>query len=188
MSLTIIGGSLKGRKLLTPSGQAVRPTAGRVREALFNILAADIPQAMVLDMFAGSGALGLEALSRGAAQATFLDNGPVALKVIKKNIQACRVETCSTILPYDATRDLSRLTTAGFNLVFMDPPYEQGLIIKALMALQHSALLEPGAKIVLEHSFRETVDQKICQGCSFELTDQRQYGKSLVSFLRYIVD
>jgi 16S rRNA (guanine966-N2)-methyltransferase len=187
MRLRVIGGRLKGRPLASPGGLAVRPTAGRVREAIFNILFSRINNAIVLDLFAGTGALGIEALSRGAARAVFVDNSPAALTVIKENLQACGLASTAGTLRQDATRSLSGLAAFNtmFDLVFMDPPYDRGAVNSTLIALAGTGLLQTGALIVLEHSPRELINNDIGR---LHLQDRREYGRTIVSFLAYMID
>jgi len=183
MSLRIISGRLRGKKLQAVQGAATRPTADRVREALFNILALKVSNAIVLDLFAGTGALGIEALSRGARYAVFIDDNKAALLTMRKNIEACRLEPFSRIIRWDILGNLNCLRVAKprFNLVFMDPPYDRAMILKTLHNLYISCALENGALIVIEHSLRETLPENI-EG--FQLLKRRKYGKTLISFMQ----
>lgn len=186
MSLRVIGGRFKGKPLASPKGWAVRPTAGRVREAVFNILFSRIHDAIVLDLFTGTGALGIEALSRGAARAVFVDSSQAALAVTRRNIQACGLESVAVTLRQDATRSLSGLTALNllFDIVFMDPPYDRGAISVTLARLAEAGCLKSGAILVTEHSFREPINEGTGR---FNLYDQRKYGKTIVSFLEYMI-
>jgi len=150
----IVAGAWRGRTLIAPSGEATRPTADRVRQALFDRLMhapwagrAAVEGARVLDVFAGTGALGLEALSRGAAHATFLENGRAALGVLRANVQACGAEARCTVLPADARRPP---VGQACGLLFLDPPYGQDLVAPALVALHAAGWIAPGALIVAE--------------------------------------
>ena len=186
MSLRIIGGRLRGKKLYSVPGILTRPTADRVREAVFNILASEVVGARVLDLFAGTGCLGLEALSRGAGHAVFVDNHHQPISVIKKNIVACRVESVSQVFRSDLLNDANRIFVSGgdFDLVFMDPPYNQGLIEPTLALLDTIKLLKRDAIVMVEHTHREPIGEKITP---FVVKDQRKYGKTLVSFLLYAI-
>lgn len=188
MSLNVIGGSLRGKRLFSPEGRDIRPTAGRVREALFNILADKIREAVVLDLFAGTGAMGIEALSRGAARAVFVDAGETALAAIEKNIRACNLSAQARVVNRDATGNLRDLAPSdhGFDIVFMDPPYRQERIAETLQALGQSGILNAAATVTAEHSKHEPVTENICAASGFTLMDQRKYGKSLVSLMRNI--
>ncbi len=185
MAVRIIGGELRGKKLTSIMGDRTRPTADRVRESIFNILAFHIPRATVLDLFAGTGALGIEALSRGASFAIFIDNSRDALSVIKKNIHACRFDSRASVLNRDILKPLGKITDRhNFNLVLLDPPYHKNFIRPALLALETSDQLRNDARIVIEHSVLEKIPEDIK---AFNLYDQRKYGKTAVSFLSYDV-
>ena len=152
--MRIIAGAWRGRALSAPPGDTTRPTADRVRQALFDRLMhapwagrAAVDGVRVLDAFAGTGALGLEALSRGAAFATFLDTGRAALAALRGNVAACRAEGRCTVLAADALRPPPG---QACGLVFLDPPYGQGLVGPALLALEAAGWIAPGALIVAE--------------------------------------
>jgi 16S rRNA (guanine966-N2)-methyltransferase len=184
--MRIVGGRHRGRRLLAPPGETVRPTSDRAREALFNILchgrlAADgIPfaGAAVLDAFAGTGALGLEALSRGASQAVFFEQNPEALAVLRKNVASLGENTRVHILPYDATRP----PRAGIRcaVAFLDPPYRSGLAAMALAAIKAAGWLTPEALVVIEMSAR----QETTPLAGFTRIDERNYGAARLVFLR----
>ena len=185
--MRIISGRYKGRKLTPVHGRDIRPTGGKVREAIFSILAKDIPHARVLDLFAGTGAFGLEALSRGAGRAVFIESDDRAIAAIKKNIRLCGAEKRAQCIKWDITRDLNCIRTLrpGFDLVFMDPPYYGDFIAAALKNLKQSNGLEDGAVIVLEHSAKTALP-----GIHppFYVADRRKYGKSLVTFLNFMIE
>ncbi len=152
--MRIIAGAWRGRILLAPPGDTTRPTADRVRQALFDRLLhapwagrAAIDGVRVLDAFAGTGALGLEALSRGAGHATFLENGRAALTALRANVAACRAEARCTILPVSALRPPPG---QACGLLFLDPPYGQDLVATALIALQAAGWIAPDALITAE--------------------------------------
>jgi len=178
----VIGGRLKGRRLTAPAGMATRPTADRIRESLFNILAGSVQATRVLDLFAGTGALGIEALSRGAASAVFVDQAKVALAALRGNLHALELEDRTRVCRWNILKNLNCLTSQqpGFDLVFMDPPYETHAVAPALASLVACGALGPGARIVIEHSAREPLVQPMT---GLILTDQRQFGKTLVSFI-----
>lgn len=186
LNLRIIGGSLRGKKLYSVPGILTRPTADRVREAVFNILASRVAGARVLDLFAGTGCLGLEALSRGAQAAVFVDHHPLPVSVIKKNIAACRLDSVCRVLKSDLLHDAKRIAAAGddFDLVFMDPPYNQGLIEPTLALLHAAGVLNKNAVVMVEHTPLEPIGEKITP---LVVEDQRKYGKTLVSFLVYAI-
>ena len=153
--MRIISGQARGRKLATLEGDNTRPTLDRTREALFNILQTRVRGAKVLDLFAGSGALGLEALSRGAQSAVFCDVSRQACAVIQKNIEALRAQDRSRLLCCDAMDALARLAGESFDVVFLDPPYRKGLVDKALAGLVAADALAPGCVIVAETAQEE---------------------------------
>src|SRR5213596_64394 len=169
--LRIIAGEFKGRRLKAPAGRAVRPTADRVKEAWFSILQQSIPEARVLDLFAGSGALGFEALSRGAVSVDFVETHRSALAILKANSEALEVEDRVTIHRTDAVRFAERLEPGQFDVAFADPPYATD-DAERLIALFRST---PFARLfAIEHS----VDRMIEGG------DTRRYGDTAVTFLR----
>ena len=148
--MRIITGTAKGCNLKTPKGMSTRPTSDRVKESLFSILGGEVEGTRVLDIFAGTGALGLEALSRGAREAVFIDKATD--KLIRENSQHCRLSDRAEILKGDVFAQLNRLSVQGrrFDLVFCDPPYHEGLWQKAISWLDDNELLAPRALVVLE--------------------------------------
>ncbi len=184
--MRIIAGQNKGFKLGAVPETGIRPTADRIREAVFSILGHKTRAASVLDLFAGTGAMGLEALSRGAQSAVFVDNNPQALSLIRNNIAKCRQETQARVISADAfCLTLDALAGApAFNLAFVDPPYGENAIRQALSGLAGSGCLEKEALVVCEHGFTEKPNLKTE---FFSLTDQRRYGKTLVSFFSHVV-
>jgi 16S rRNA (guanine966-N2)-methyltransferase len=186
MGLRIIGGDLKGRKLKSIHGTLIRPTADRIREAIFNILSNSIAKALVLDLYAGTGALGIEALSRGAQQALFVDNRNESLFVLKQNIASCGLGEKAGIVKWNIRQNLNCIKSMGqkFDLIFLDPPYNKNLITPSLVNLDKSDALKNNACIVLEHSVDESLPADLRK---FHLADQRKYGKTLVSFLNYVI-
>jgi 16S rRNA (guanine966-N2)-methyltransferase len=186
MTLRIIAGELRGRKLRTVPGLATRPTADRTREAIFNILGPGTRGAHVLDLFAGTGAFGIEALSRGAVSAVFIEMGREAHAVLSRNIQGCGLAERAAVIRWDAARNLDCLRNrkAVFRLVFMDPPYGQGLVAPALSHLHAARCLARGARLVVEHGVGDPLPET---GDAYRLQDLRRYGKTLVSFLSYVI-
>ena len=183
--MRIVGGSHRGRRLFAPPGQTVRPTSDRAREALFNILthgdlAADgVPfaGAAVLDAFAGTGAFGLEALSRGAASAIFIERDPEALAVLRKNVDVLGERARAEIVPTDATRPPRAVT--GCAVAFLDPPYRSGLAAPALAALGANGWLAPKAIAVVEVGTREG----FAPPAGFVIRAERVYGAARLVFL-----
>ncbi|XER13609.1 Ribosomal RNA small subunit methyltransferase D [Sporomusa aerivorans] len=188
--MRIITGTAKGIRLKAPRGLDVRPTGDRVKESMFNILAnlkastnsEVIYGARVLDLFAGTGNLGLEALSRGAHYALFVDRSQVSLAVIKDNIHSARLNALAEVRRGDSLKTLDSLAEAAqtFRLIFIDPPYNEGLVNAALLKLDMTSIVEPGGVIVVEHSKHEPVntDWKYLQSIRTE-----HYGETFVTFL-----
>ena len=180
--MRIISGTSKGRRLVTQRGQALRPTSDRVKESIFNILGGEVEGKSVLDLFAGTGNLGIEALSRGAKRALFVEKGRQALQLIQKNLLQCGMEGRAEILPKDVNRAIGMLNRKGeaFDLILMDPPYEKGLIRKTLMKLNSQKIYHKDSILVIEHGRREPIPD-IVEG--WNLTRQRKIGDTLISFL-----
>lgn len=186
--LRVIAGSHRGRRLEAPAGDAVRPTADRTREAVFNILAhagwgsdggSALTGARVLDAFCGSGALGLEALSRGAATCTFLDTAQAALDCVRRNVAALHEEARATLIRADALAPPAAREPA--TLVFLDPPYGRDLPGPALTALAQRGWLAPGALIVVETAKSDPAPSH--QFC--ENLDERYYRLTAIHILHY---
>lgn len=181
MSLRIIAGSLRGRRLAAPAGLATRPTGERAREALLAILEHGTPPlrgSRFLDLFAGSGAVGLEALSRGAASVTLVEQEAAAAVAIARNIASLEVGDRASLLRADATR-LTRARGGSFDLVFLDPPYGSGLALPTLERLRAQGWLAPAARVVVELAAREPLPP----APGFELEDERRYGIARFVFL-----
>jgi 16S rRNA (guanine966-N2)-methyltransferase len=181
----IAGGRLKGRRLKAPEGRTVRPSADRTRQSVFNVIshgtaAGVLEGAIVLDAFAGTGAYGIEALSRGAGQALFIENGRAALGALSANLAELGLEGISRIVRADACKPPPASLAAG--LAFLDPPYREGLSTAALAALAAAGWLAPDALIVLECGAREALTLP----AGFALLETRRYGAARVHFLRYV--
>jgi 16S rRNA (guanine966-N2)-methyltransferase len=183
--MRIVAGQFKGRSLAAPEGAHTRPTSDRVREALFNILEhgiADFSLAgqRVLDLFAGTGALGLEALSRGASYCLFVEEDAAARGLIRRNVEALGLTGVTKIFRRDATDLGPAGKHAGFGLVFLDPPYDQGLAERALAAAAKGGWLAPGAMVVIEESKRASV----ALPPGFAPLDHRTWGDTQVVLAR----
>lgn len=180
-TVRIIAGSLKGQRVRVPAGLSVRPTANKVREALFDILGPSIEGADVLDAFAGSGALGLEALSRGARSVTFLEADRGAALCIRRNVEAMAVESHCRLIVRPVASALVRGEARGpFDLVLADPPYRTGLSEKLLVALSTSGVLQSGARIVLERDAKTPPMTDLTRGLSLSKT--ARYGRACLDF------
>src|SRR5215468_5476872 len=182
--MRVVGGRLKGRNLASPSSQAIRPTADRLRESVFNILihAYDNPieGARVLDLFAGTGALGIEAVSRGAAFVLFVDNGAEARALLRNNIEALALGGVTKVYRRDATDLGPAHPVEPFSLAFLDPPYGEGLAEKALPSLRDGGWLLPRALLVVEES--KAAEFKAPEG--FEELERRAYDDTEFVLLR----
>ena len=185
--MRIVGGEFKGRRIIASKGDTSRPTTDRNREALFNILSArddvDIESARVLDLFAGSGALGLEALSRGAAWVLFVETDAAARGAIRDNIEALGAFGTTRIHRRSATSLGAKPASAGapYTLAFLDPPYRKGLVEPTLNGLHSGGWLEQSALVVVEQAKDETP----AAVNSFEETDRRTYGDTMIGFYIY---
>lgn len=183
--MRVIAGRLGGRKLVAPPGDATRPTADRVREALFSVLA-DIEGATVLDLFAGTGALGIEAVSRGAMHATFVESGRPALRALRQNLHTLGIEATTTVLPIPVERALKSAPwpPESFDLVFVDPPYvlvRNGRfsdVVGVAMDRGLATALRPGGHAIVEHGSDERAPE--VSGITLEQT--RIYGDTALSF------
>lgn len=186
--MRIVGGRLRGRSLATPQHGGLRPTADRVREAVFNVLAHGVPDLQlegvrVIDLFAGTGALGLEALSRGAAFCLFVEESAEARALIRRNVEAFGLTGQTKIYRRDAM-DLGAAGTrgGGYGLAFLDPPYGRGLAERALAALAAGEWLTARAVVVVE----ERSGSMVAPPEAFAEIDQRTYGDTQVVFLQYV--
>lgn len=181
--MRIITGTAKGFKLKTPRGLDVRPTGDRVKESVFSILTPHIRQAEILDLFAGTGNLGLEALSRGAKSAVFVDNASTSLSIVKENANHTGLAEWASYVKADVYKSLERFHMEGrqFDIIFCDPPYNKGHVNAVLTKLDEIPLLKPEGIFVLEHSRHESIT-KI--GINIQLFRQEAYGETVVSFFR----
>jgi len=182
--MRIITGSAKGTKLKAPAGIDTRPTADRVKESVFNILGDIVIDARVLDIFAGTGNLGLEALSRGAKTSVFIDNSNESIAIIKENANHTKLVQYTEIYKNDVLRALDRLVQdeRSFDLLFCDPPYKQGFIQVVLEKLDNNPIMALGGVIVIEHSRHEKIAD---EWEHLQLKRTERYGTTLISFLLY---
>ena len=172
--MRVIAGRYGGRRLKAPAGDATRPTADRVREALFSILGTRVQDARVLDLFAGAGTLGLEALSRGAAAATFVERAPRALAALGDNVAALGAD--AEIVRADALRWLRGASGGArqYDLVFLDPPYRRAAELGEELSVLLPPVLAPGALVIAETDRRAPLELNI------NATDERRYGDTLI--------
>ena len=180
--MRVISGRLKGKKLFAPKGLTLRPTSDRVKEAIFDLLQKFPAGERVLDLFAGTGALGIETLSRGAQRAVFVEENSRSGDVLRRNIEACHLEDQAEVLIREVAAGLKVLEQRQgiFDLIFLDPPYGKGLAHRTLRELGSGPLLSPATLIVAEHSPKED----LVSIPSLERIDWRKYGGTEVSFFR----
>lgn len=180
--MRIISGKARGSKLFTTPGLETRPTTDRVKESLFNLLQYDFYNKSVLDLFAGSGALGLEAVSRGAISLTLVDQSKECIEIIKKNIEKTHAEAESNVVQGDCLSAIKRLPTESLDLVFMDPPYLKGHVEPILRALVSTNVLKPNAFVVIEHEKSDLWEMP--EG--LELLKSRTYGITSITIYRRV--
>ena len=190
--MRIIGGTAKGRRLQTPSkraakypAQPIRPTADRSREALFSIIGQEVEGSTVLDLYAGTGALGLEALSRSAMRVVFVDNNPHAVQLVEKNIELCGFSNKTLVLKRDLSKGLCFLAKqqpeVKFSLVFIDPPYRKRLSATMLQEIEKTNILSSDALVVIEEDSIIDLPSTVKE---LNLVDQRRYGETGFWFYR----
>lgn len=180
--MRITGGQMRGRILAGPKDARIRPTSDQVKEAIFNIIGHDLSGFLVLDLFAGSGSLGLEALSRGSSRVVFVDKAKQSVDLIKKNLAICGFESAGIVLKRDLLKGLSGITLPGkkaFDLVFLDPPYGKNLVQFILKELAKGEILAPMAQIVAESSKNDRTPSY--PGGHVEMKKNRIYGDTKIS-------
>ena len=174
--MRVISGRARGSSLYALDGMNTRPTTDRVKEAMFSIIAPYIPNSCVLDLFAGSGALGIEALSRGAKSCVFVENSTPALSVVKKNLEKTRLSEYANVLKGDYKSFLNS-ASAGFDVILLDPPYNKKMCDIALGIIYEKNLLSDGGIILCEMEFREYIDT------AFSVRKEYKYGKTKLTLL-----
>ncbi len=176
--MRVIGGTFGGRRLETPSDYSVRPTTDKVKEALFSSIQFEIEGARVLDLFSGSGQLGIEALSRGAESAVFVDKSPQSVELTKRNLKKCGVE--AIVVKGDSIAFLESCKEY-FDIAFLDPPYSVGLLEQALPLV--SRRMNKSGVIAAECPIGEDLPETLEEG--FRLVKQKKYGKLRLNYYRY---
>ena len=181
--MRVVAGQAKGRRLRAPKGSAARYTSDFVRQALFNILAPELPGTAFLDLFAGVGAVGIEAASRGAREVVLVERDPVRASYLVRNVREVGLASCCRVFRQDvfAAIDMLRRRGARFEVIFLDPPYESGLAQAALGRIAAGGLLAPGGVVVAEHGKRETMPAEVG---SLHLVRREVYGNTVLSFYR----
>lgn len=184
MTLRVISGKIRGLKLDTPKNQDVRPTTDRVKESLFNIINPYIRQSNILDLFAGTGSLGIECLSRGAKNCVFVDKSRDSINIVRSNVKKARVENESTILNIDFKGALKRLSVQNqkFDVIFMDPPYYENMFIDCLKNIDELNLLCEDGIIVVEHDTKDLFEDKVGR---LEKTRDKKYGNTTLTFYKW---
>ncbi len=175
--MRIIAGELKGRRLKAPLDYSVRPTSDKVKEAVFSMIAPYIYGSVAVDMFAGTGSLGLEAISRGALRAYFIDRDRSSIALVRENVRACKVEERAIILAYDYTAALSRIGEKA-DIVFLDPPYGAGIMESCIGYIRKAGVMSDGGIIVAEHSARDLLPEELA---GFIKVKEKKYGKTGVT-------
>ena len=184
INMRIISGKARGTKLYTLDGTATRPTLDRVKESLFNIIQNDIEDSTVLDLFSGSGAIGLEFLSRGAKRAVLCDSSKDAIKIIKQNVQKTHFEEKVEVYNMEFTKLVERLQNQKFDIIYIDPPYATDFIKISLEKIIEYELVNENTKIIVETDDETRILNQI-EKMDVEITDKRKYGRSTIIFLKY---
>lgn len=184
INMRIISGKARGTKLYTLDGTATRPTLDRVKESLFNIIQNDIEDSTVLDLFSGSGAIGLEFLSRGAKRAVLCDSSKDAIKIIKQNVQKTHFEEKVEVYNMEFTKLVERLQNQKFDIIYMDPPYATDFIKISLEKIIEYELVNENTKIIVETDDETRILNQI-EKMDVEITDKRKYGRATIIFLKY---
>jgi len=181
--MRVLAGAYKGRRLVTPRGSTTRPTADQVRIALMDTLMPRLPGARVLDLFAGAGGVGLEALSRGAAHATFVERDSRAVEALRRNVETLGVAAYARIERADVRTALDRLARAGavFDIVFLDPPYDEDLVTPALEWLGASATVVPDALVIAQHLTKQAPAETFGRLRAYRT---RRFGETTLTFFR----
>lgn len=184
INMRIISGKARGTKLYTLDGTATRPTLDRVKESLFNIIQNDIEDSTVLDLFSGSGAIGLEFLSRGAKGAVLCDSSKDAIKIIKQNVQKTHFEEKVEVYNMEFTKLVERLQNQKFDIIYIDPPYDTDFIKISLEKIIEYELVNENTKIIVETDDETRILNQI-EKMDVEITDKRKYGRATIIFLKY---
>lgn len=184
--MRVISGSAGGLRLKTPEGLNTRPTLDRIKESLFNILSNDLLDADFLDLFSGSGGIGIEALSRGAASAVFVDESKISANIIKENLKFTRLEDKAEVLNMDFITAVRKLKNKGrsFDIIYMDPPYNKGFVQSALNAVYESKILKKNGFIIAEQAIQDDIGQIT----GFEIYRVKKYKITKMTFLKYTED
>ena len=181
--MRIISGKARGTKLYTLEGENTRPTLDRVKGSIFNIIQNEIEGAKILDLFAGSGAIGLEFLSRGAQKAVLCDNSKEAINIIKKNIEKTHMEQQVQILNDDFEECIEKLKNEEFDIIYLDPPYATNYIYKAIEKITKLEIAQEQSLIIIETDDEQRIEKEI-EKTETEIVDKRKYGRATIIFLK----
>lgn len=183
--MRVISGTARGKKLKTLEGLETRPTLDRVKEALFNIIQFDLKDSIVLDLFSGSGALGIEALSRGAKKAVLCDASYEAIQIINRNVKETKLAEKAEIIKGDYIEILKKLKVQSkeFDIIFLDPPYKSDYVIKSIQYIIELNLLTEKGIIIVETDDKNKIEE-IKAKKELEVYDTRKYGIAIIIFIR----
>lgn len=180
--MRVVSGSARGIKLETIEGLSTRPTTDRVKEALFSMIHNELYGSVVLDLFSGSGSLGIEAASRGALKVTLVENSRNCVEVIKKNVQKTRLSDKIELVQQDADNYIKRQNQEeAYDFILMDPPYLKGFIEPLLLEIDKRNLLKRDGAVIVEHDMKDVLDERYGD---IELEKKKKYGKTAVSVYR----
>lgn len=177
--MRVVAGRVRGLQLKTIESDSTRPTKDMVREALFSILVNDVPEALVLDLFAGSGAIGIEALSRGAEKAYFSDYNPACIKVIQDNLERAKMKEEAFVFCGDYLAMLAMIKDVKFDIIFIDPPYHEGLGVSAIEKISSYDLLKKDGILVYETDSDEDIPDTLGR---YERWKGKRYGRNVLNF------
>ena len=183
--MRIISGKARGTKLYTLEGENTRPTLDRVKESIFSIIQSQIEGAKILDLFAGSGAIGLEFLSRGAEKAVLCDNSKQAINIIKKNIEKTHMEEQINLINADFENCLEKIKNEQFDIIYLDPPYATDYIHKAIQNIIKSNIITKESLIIVETDDEKRVEKEI-ENIDVKIVDKRKYGRAYIMFLKKV--
>ena len=180
--MRIISGKARGTKLYTLEGENTRPTLDRVKESIFNIIQNEIEGTKILDLFAGSGAIGLEFLSRGAEKAVLCDKSKEAINIIKKNVEKTHMEPKTQIINMDFENCLDKIKNEQFDIIYIDPPYATDYILKSLKKIIKLHIAKKESLIIIETDDEQRIEKQI-ENIDVEIIDRRKYGRATIIFL-----
>ncbi len=180
--MRVIAGEARRLKLVTPEGNDTRPTQDRIKETLFNMIQNDVPGSVFVDVFAGSGGIGIEAISRGAKKAYFIENNVKAVKCITQNIQTTRFEDRATVLKQDVLVGLKNIREQEVDIIFVDPPYEGGLYERTFALLAKMPYVTEYTMIIAECNL--DMDLSVFEDQGFEVTREKRYKTNQHVFLK----